>query len=742
VSNGRIWRWWVAAGVLAAPAFALFPDHGVAQRVFYNAVGLLAALAIVAGVRMHRPERPAMWYWFAAGQLTSTGADIMQTWHVYTYGVAAYPSFADIFYLAAYPMLGLGLLLLVRRRGIRDVAGLIDAAMVTTAATLGFWVLVLHPIAAGTDASLIERVVSLAYPSGDILLVAMLARLFTTSGGRTASTQLLGAAALLLFGGDVTYSLITLHTTYDTTIAPAWLLSYVLWAGAALHPSMGEAARPPQADGRTRLRPGRMALLAGCSLAAPGLLFVPGIWSQPLDRVAVGVGAAVLIALVAARLAGFVTEVQRQSDRLENLALHDDLTGLGNRHRLDLALHAALATRPAQIALLGLNNFKTINDELGHPVGDLLLTELAARLVDAAGPGALVARMSGDEFAVLLAGGDAAAAEVVARRLAGTLREPIRAGGHELLLGAGIGLASCAPAEAGPAELLRRAGVAMYAAKQTGEPYRRWRPQLDERSSEHARTGADLRTALDTGQFRVVYQPIVELPSGRVVAVEALVRWEHPERGLISPASFIPIAEQNGLIIELGEWILRTACARLAGWRATLGPDAPDRISVNASARQLARPGFAGTVAAALAEAGLPAACLVIEMTETAVFEGGQAVTALHELRALGVRIALDDFGTGHSSLGLLQTVPVDILKVDKSFVDNITEAGRHTVIAEALIQVSTGLGLDAVAEGVETAEQASALYQLGYRLLQGYHYGRPVAEPDFTGVRERAVAA
>ncbi|MGX6606825.1 EAL domain-containing protein [Micromonosporaceae bacterium Da 78-11] len=234
----------------------------------------------------------------------------------------------------------------------------------------------------------------------------------------------------------------------------------------------------------------------------------------------------------------------------------------------------------------------------------------------------------------------------------------------------------------------------------------------------------------------------MELPSGRVAAVEALVRWEHPERGLVSPAYFIPIAEQNGLIVELGAWILATACRRLAGWRAELGPDAPEKVSVNVSARQLARPGFAQTVAAVLADSGLPAHCLAVEVTETAVFEGGQAVTALHELRAFGVRIALDDFGTGHSSLGLLQTVPVDILKVDKSFVDNITESGRHAVIAEALIQVSNGLGLSAVAEGVETAEQAAALYQLGYRLLQGYHYGRPVADPDFGVVRARATAA
>jgi len=268
----------------------------------------------------------------------------------------------------------------------------------------------------------------------------------------------------------------------------------------------------------------------------------------------------------------------------------------------------------------------------------------------------------------------------------------------------------------------------------------RWTPSLDDHSVAFARLGAELRTALDAGHFRVVYQPIVELPTGRTWAVEALVRWEHPERGTVSPAEFIPVAEQNGLIVELGVWILRTACLRLAGWRAELGADAPHRVSVNVSAKQLARPGFAATVAAVLAETGLPAKCLTAEVTETAVFEGGQAVTALHELRTLGVRIALDDFGTGHSSLGLLQTVPVDTIKVDKSFVDRITEAGRHAVIAEALIRISDGLGLSAVAEGVETAEQAEALSRLGYRYLQGYHYGRPAADPTFGA--ERAVAA
>jgi EAL domain-containing protein (putative c-di-GMP-specific phosphodiesterase class I) len=234
---------------------------------------------------------------------------------------------------------------------------------------------------------------------------------------------------------------------------------------------------------------------------------------------------------------------------------------------------------------------------------------------------------------------------------------------------------------------------------------------------------------------------LVPVDEGRIRAVEALIRWEHPERGLVSPVQFVPVAEQNGLIVELGAWILQTACARMVAWRAELGDRAPEQVSVNVSARQLARPDFAAGVAETLAVTGLPAECLTIEVTETAVFEGGQAVTALHELRALGVRIALDDFGTGHSSLGLLQTVPVDTLKVDKSFVGRITEAGRHAVIAEALIQVSAGLGLTAVAEGVETAEQSAALYRLGYRLLHGYHYGRPVADPDFDLVRATVAA-
>jgi len=627
-----------------------------------------------------------------------------------------YPSFADVFYLASYPMVATGLVLLLRRR--RGTAtGLVEAAIIAVGLGLAFWVFVLHPVAAESATSALERWISTTYPAADVLLLALLARLFTAPGGRTASTRLIGAAAVLVLAADTAFSLVSLYWNADLPVINAgFLLSYLCWAAAALHPSMAHSEAQPRPGERTR--PTRLIAFGGATMAAPALLLVPWVGQDPIDRRALAIGSVLLFLLVTVRMAEFMRTLRR-------LAMSDDLTGLANRRRLEQALReVAPAARP-QVALLGLNNFKTVNDELGRPAGDQVLAALAARISAVSPAGALVARIGGDEFAVLLPDASAAEAGTMAYELIAVLREPVA----DLLLGVSVGLAG--GAGLGPQELLRQAEAAMYAAKRSDEPVR-WTPALDERITEHARLGAELRSGLDRGEFRVVYQPIVELPSGRVQAVEALVRWEHPVRGLVSPADFIPVAEQNGLIVELGAWILRTACERLAYWRATVGPDAPQKVSVNVSARQLARPGFAAQVARVLHETGLPADCLAVEVTETAVFEGGPAVVALHELRALGVRIALDDFGTGHSSLGLLQTVPVDTIKVDKSFVDNITTAGRHTAIAEALIGLSRGLGLAAVAEGVETAAQAEALYRLGYRLLQGYYYGRPTAEPDF----------
>jgi diguanylate cyclase (GGDEF)-like protein len=730
VKHARWWRWWLGGGALAIIGYFFLPDGGTAANVVYDVIGLVSGLAILFAVRLHRPARPAMWYWFAAGQIMSVLGDVSYSFVENVLHDSPYPSFADIFYLGSYPVTFTGLVLLIRRSRGRTVAGLLDAAIVATGLGLAFWIFVLHPIAAGSAASTLERGVDITYPTVDLLLLAGLARLFTDPGTRTASTRMLGLATALVFIADTTFSVMTLYSDSDGHAADAgFLLSYVFWAAAALHPSMATGDTGDRGGRTVRVRVARLVAFGTCSLIAPALLLLPRVSRNVEDRTVLTLGAIVLFLLVIARMGGFMAQAQRQSGVLERMALHDDLTGLANRWSLEQAA-------PGRVVLLGLNGFKNVNDELGRPIGDRVLRAVADRL---RGNGALVARIGGDEFAIVPRADEDDAA--LAERAGRALRQPITVGGHELLVGVSIGLAGSGEA-ADSAEILRQADVAMHAAKQTGEPWKRWTPVLDERSAADVRLGAELRAALDAGQFRVVYQPIVRLPEGRIHAVEALVRWEHPTRGLVSPIHFVPVAEQNGLIVELGAWILHTACARLVAWRSELGPDAPLKVSVNVSARQLARPGFAGTVAATLAATGLPAECLAVEVTETAVFEGGQAVTALHELRALGVRIALDDFGTGHSSLGLLQTVPVDTLKVDKSFVDRITEAGRHAVIAEALMQVSTGLGLAAVAEGVETREQAVALYDLGYRLLQGYHYGRPVDDPDFDLVRATAAAA
>ncbi len=728
----NLWRWWLGAGSLVVAGYYLIPQDTLASSLTYDGVGLLSSVLIIVGIRLHRPPRPALWYWFAAGQITWVLGDLTWEYHLYIRHVEPYPSFADVFYLSAYPMLVAGLLILTRGRPgtRRDLAALVDAAIVATGLGLVFWVFVMHPIAADSTASAVERAVGVAYPAADALLLAMLARFYTGAGRRSVSIRLLGAAAGLLLVSDVGYTLVGLYSDASRSVLDAgWLMSYVCWAAAALHPAMRDAGRADHERIRARVGRSRLAVLAVCSLLAPALLFLPGVGGDPVDRLTVAAGAVVLFLLVLARMGGFVGQVQRQADQLETLAMADDLTGLANRRRFEETLDAAVLAGPVAVALLDLNDFKGVNDRLGHAVGDRLLTVVASRLRQVLPPDVLVARMGGDEFALLMPGAGPDAADATVAVLAEVLRAPVVTGEHELLVGASIGVAD-ATGTADPWEILRRADVAMYAAKEEGAGPRRYVPALDSRAEEQARLGAALRAGLDTGQFFLVYQPIVALPEGRTVAVEALVRWQHPDRGLVPPDQFIPAAERNGLIVELGAWVLRTACEQAMAWTARLGSAAPERMSVNASPRQLAEPGFAAMVAAVLHETGLPPRRLAIEITETAVFGGGQAVQAVEDLRALGVQVALDDFGTGHSSLTLLQTVPVDILKVDKSFVDNITRAGRHAVIATALIQVSDGLGLTAVAEGVETAEQAAELHRLGYRLAQGYHFGRPVRDP------------
>jgi diguanylate cyclase (GGDEF)-like protein len=427
-----------------------------------------------------------------------------------------------------------------------------------------------------------------------------------------------------------------------------------------------------------------------------------------------------------------------QEERLQYEVSHDGLTGLANRALFRDRLAAALAAaEPATVLLVDLDDFKTVNDLLGHEVGDRLLVSVARLLRAEVGDAGLPVRVAGDEFAVLLTGADADPEELADRLLA-ALSQPISE--HRLLVQASIGIAdSAASATADPAtvdSVLRDADVAMYTAKQRGKAgFVRYTDGMGEPILAHMQLGGELRRALDNDELRVVYQPILRLADNRVVGVEALVRWQHPTRGLVGPAEFIPVAERTGLIIPLGRFVLRETCRQAAAWAAEFGPDALPEAGLNVSARQLHDPDFVSDVTAALADSGLPCERLVLEVTESAVLRGQQVSRTLFALDRLGIRLSLDDFGTGESSLSLLRAFPAAIVKLDKSFVDGIeiddglaAAADARQAVARAVIQLARALGLDTVAEGVESAEQVAVLRELGYTRGQGYHLARPMS--------------
>ena len=429
-----------------------------------------------------------------------------------------------------------------------------------------------------------------------------------------------------------------------------------------------------------------------------------------------------------------ITESRGYRERLRHRASHDALTELANRSAFGERLGAALAAGEQRLAvlLIDLDDFKIVNDTLGHEVGDGVLVAAAGRVLRCVRPEDTVARLGGDEFAVLLRDVDCAQVHEIAERIGASLGQPIVTHGHTLLVQASIGIAPATPGHHAD-EILRHADIAMYEAKAGGKArFAEYAPAMGDRILEHAALGAELREALAREQLHVVYQPVVELPGGSPVGVEALVRWTHPTRGLISPAEFIPAAERTGLIVPLGMWVLRRALSECKAW---IHAHPRTRLAVNVAARQLQEPDFAEHVGRALSDAGVAPERLLLEVTESAVLEGRRALDALEAVERLGVWIALDDFGTGQSSLGLLRTCPVNVIKLDKSFVDEVTTSDQRAAVATAVLQMADALGLIAVAEGIETEAQAAKLAAIGYRRAQGYHFARPLPAAELPAV-------
>jgi diguanylate cyclase (GGDEF)-like protein len=431
-----------------------------------------------------------------------------------------------------------------------------------------------------------------------------------------------------------------------------------------------------------------------------------------------------------------VREALRASEaELAHQAFHDPLTGLANRalfrDRVEHALERA-RRQPERIAVLflDLDDFKIVNDSLGHRAGDRLLESVASRLLNATRGCDTVARLGGDEFAVLLENvredWDAA---VVAERIVAALRAPVHVEGRSVKVQASVGIAKASDA-AGAEELLRNADVAMYAAKTGGRA--RWEffaPEMHAAIVERLALQAELHQALDRGEFRLLYQPIVELDGGKLLGVEALLRWAHPTRGLLSPEVFIPTTEATGLIIPLGRWVLREACRQCAAWPESVTGGESVHVAVNVSAKQLQHEPFVQEVAEALRDTGLLPARLVLEITESALMDDTEAtLKKLREIKALGVGLALDDFGTGYSSLTWLRRMPADIVKIDKGFVNGLPRDGNDTALIRAILNLGGALSLRTIAEGVETEEQLRLLRELGCEVAQGYLFAPPLA--------------
>jgi len=1004
------WAWYLAVtGVLAALYLFVPPLKGAGPLI--NVLGFSGVVAIVVGIRIHRPKARAAWWLFVVGQLLFFSGDL----YTYTYPNASFPSIGDAFYLAVYPALMAGMLVLVRRRNPRrDPAAFIDAAILTIGIGLISWVFLIAPNIHLSGLSWPAKAVSVAYPLGDVLLLAAAIRLAVDAGRRAPAFYFLVSSIVCLLATDSAYNYAILKDTYSHSqliYDAGWILYYLLWGASALHPSM-RVLEEPATDSRARLTSARLALLGAACLIAPSIRFFQSI--DNADVLVLIVASAVLFLLVVTRMAGLVRQEERIVDRertlrtagvelvgaagheqiyeaatssvrrllgdaspvrlalvgeegprvvgssdgdtwslsetafdwlrnhstadripyaelpqqarsdlrldgghtvlivplsiqsevrgllvvcsavevrvevarsfealglqvslavegaslaedlhrrqsearfrslvahssdlitvldangivtyqspsiervlgyradevegtqfgwllseadrsrldqlvagdgggstdahtfecslvhrdgtslrfevqhtdllqdehvggivlngrdvserkafeeqLAHQAFHDPVTNLANRALFsDRVEHALMRSQRGfpdiAIVFIDLDDFKTVNDSLGHAAGDHVLQEVARRLQIAVRPTDTVARFGGDEFAVLLESvNDSAQAADAAARILHALEIPLEIDGKQVFPRASIGICLVDRENESPeaAELLRNADVAMYMAKRDSKgSYRVFEPTMHERVVERLELRSELQRAIDEDQLALHYQPVVRLEGHEILGVEALLRWMHPTRGTIPPNQFIPLAEETGLIIPMGRWVLETACTEGVLLHQRFPRPKPLAMSVNLSVRQLQSESIVADVRGALEKSGLTPGALVLEITESVMMADTDfAVQRLCELKDLGVRLAMDDFGTGYSSLSYLSRFPVDILKMDRSFVG----AGENVALQSAIIALGASLELEVVAEGIELPEQERSLHDLGCELGQGFLFARPMGPPE-----------
>jgi diguanylate cyclase (GGDEF)-like protein len=691
-------------------------------------IGVGAGLLCLARAVLVRQARTA-WVSLGLGLELYAAGTIYWRWSVLPLEQPPYPSPADLLWLCFYPLAYVAVVLLVRRRVPRQQAsmwldGLIGGlGAAALAAGLAF-----HAIVDATGGSVAAVAVTLTYPVADLLLLMLVIGALAVLGGRPDRALWLLALGMTVFAAaDTIYLFRVATSTYQ---AGTWLDALLVVALTLL----GLAAwQPPPTDRTDRLE--GWAVLAIPSLFALisiGVLVLAHF--QPISTLAVVLATGTLLAVVL-RTALTFREVRGLAES-RRLALTDDLTGLGNRRLLYGRLEAALANRAegrgVALLIVDLDRFKEINDALGHHMGDQLLRQIGPRLASHLRSDDLLVRLGGDEFAVLLVDTDPVSATAVAPRLLDGLAEPFDLEGVALHVDASVGLALCPQHADTPIALLQRADVAMYQAKASHNGWQAYAFGGQEQARDRLQTIEDLRAALAGDELVVHYQPKIDPRTYQVVGVEALVRWAHPTHGLLYPDSFLPLAEQTGLMRQLTLVVLQTALRQGQAWRHQ-GLDLP--VAVNLSVANLLDAHLARQVGELLAGLGLPARVLELELTEdTLMADPVRSKQVLGELRALGVRLAVDDYGTGYSSLAYLQELAVDELKLDKSFVMRMTEDSGAAAIVRTTVDLAHSLGLTMVAEGVENEGALAELARLGCDVAQGFHISKPLPADQLTG--------
>jgi diguanylate cyclase (GGDEF)-like protein/PAS domain S-box-containing protein len=870
--------WWLYLALTASIAVAYLAGPLNDGPVF-NAIGYSACIAIVVGVRKNKPAARFPWYLIAAGQALLATGDVLAYNYKALFGTALpFPSVADPFYLAVYPLTVAGLLLLLRRRNPgRDWASLIDSLIVTIGLALLSWVFLIAPYAHDTTLHLGAKLVSIAYPLGDILMLGVAVRMAVGGGRRSPAYYMMIGAIASVVVTDSVYGWIQLHGTYTPgdLLDGGWILYYVFLGAAALHPSMTSVsdATAPKAK-LTRVRILGISVAAGIAPVVEMIKFSAG---RGTDAILIGASGIVIFALVVIRMiglaraqnataeregalresvlraegearlaalvehssdvilvlgsdtaveyaspsvrpvlgyedAGFVgrrflnyvpeedrtlvqsalagllarssapsetfefrichrdgrllhteclftnllddaavggivanlrdvTERKQFEQQLTHQAFHDPVTDLANRALFRDRVEHGLNRRGQDgqslaVLFLDLDDFKTINDTFGHDAGDRVLQSISTRLCSTLRQGDTAARLGGDEFAVLLEdmSHETGISQIVARLLE-TISAPLWLDGREVSVKCSIGIAVArsvgdALASTKVDELLRNADVAMYQAKAAdGNTFRHFKPEMQEILVTQLALRADLKAAVAANELTIAYQPMFDLGTDQISGYEALLRWEHPDRGSVPPSTFIPAAEDSGVIVPLGRWVLQCACNDAVAFQAA-DPFADRRVvAVNVSAQQLARVQIVDEVREALRTSGLDPRCLMLEITESLMISDMElAIERLTALRELGVQVAIDDFGTGYSSLNYILQLPIDVIKIDKRFVDSVDRDDRESRLTAVIIGLARVLDLRCVAEGVERPVQHQRLKELGCDYAQGFLLARPMS--------------